>query len=67
MIITALMLSLSERQFINEVLNNVRSGREATYASVNTTMIDTYWRIGQRIVKEEQRDLAHACAKSYLE
>ena len=29
-------------------------GRAAAYASVNAAMIDTYWKIGRRIVEEEQ-------------
>ena len=32
----------------------IARGRAVAYASVNAAMIDTYWRIGQRIVEEEQ-------------
>ncbi len=32
----------------------IARGRAVAYASVNAAMIDTYWKIGQRIVEEEQ-------------
>ena len=47
--------SLSEKQLIDDVLNIVRSGRQSAFAAVNSTIVETYWRIGQRIVEEEQR------------
>ena len=47
--------SLFEKQLIDDVLNIVRLGRQTAYSAVNSTIIDTYWRIGQRIVEEEQR------------
>ena len=46
--------SLSEKQLIDDLFHIVRSGRESAYAAVNSTIIETYWRIGQRIVEEEQ-------------
>ena len=33
----------------------IARGRAVAYASVNAAMIDTYWKIGQRIVEEEQK------------
>ena len=36
---------------IRQIINN---GRATAYASVNSTMIATYWNIGRRIVEEEQ-------------
>jgi len=36
---------------IKQIINN---GRATAYASVNSTMIATYWNIGRRIVEEEQ-------------
>ena len=32
----------------------IARGRAVAYAAVNAAMIDTYWKIGQRIVVEEQ-------------
>ena len=32
----------------------IARGRAVAYAAVNAAMIDTYWKIGQRIVEEEQ-------------
>ena len=37
---------------IKQIINN---GRVTAYASVNSTMIATYWNIGRRIVEEEQQ------------
>ena len=37
---------------IKQIINN---GRATAYASVNSTMIATYWNIGRRIVEEEQQ------------
>ena len=37
---------------IKQIINN---GRVTAYASVNSTMIATYWNIGRRLVEEEQQ------------
>ena len=39
---------------LKDLRDIIASGRAVAYASVNAAMIDTYWRIGQRIVEEEQ-------------
>ena len=44
-------ISLSLLADLREI---VARGRAAAYASVNAAMIDTYWKIGRRIVEEEQ-------------
>ena len=38
----------------------VEQGRNAAYGAVNAVMIETYWRIGQRIVEQEQKGKARA-------
>ena len=47
-----------QNAFSPNLLNDLRTiiarGRAVAYASVNAAMIDTYWKIGQRIVEEEQ-------------
>ena len=44
-------ISLSLLADLREI---IARGRAVAYASVNAAMIDTYWKIGQRIVEEEQ-------------
>lgn len=38
-----------------DVCTIIEAGRTKAYASVNATMIETYWNIGKRIVEEEQQ------------
>lgn len=40
--------------FINDVKVIVEDGRNTAYQSVNAAMVMTYWKIGKRIVQEEQ-------------
>ena len=40
--------------FVSDVCNIIDEGRQKAYASVNSLMIETYWKIGKRIVEEEQ-------------
>ena len=44
----------NELTLVADVLTIIRKGRESAYNAINTSMLDTYWRIGQRIVEEEQ-------------
>ena len=39
---------------LKDLRDIIASGRAVAYASVNAAMIDTYWKIGRRIVEEEQ-------------
>lgn len=39
---------------VRDVRSIIEKGREAAYSAVNNAMVETYWRIGQRIVEEEQ-------------
>lgn len=47
--------NLTENLFVNDVKKLVEQGRNAAYGAVNSVMIETYWRIGQRIVEQEQK------------
>ena len=40
---------------LKDLRDIIASGRAVAYASVNAAMIDTYWKIGRRIVEEEQK------------
>ena len=45
----------SVETLVNDVCTIIEHGREVAYSAVNTTMIETYWKIGKRIVEEEQQ------------
>jgi hypothetical protein len=49
---------------LSSLLNDVRAilqeARGKAYAAANTAMVDAYWRIGRRIVEEEQGGAARA-------
>ncbi len=46
--------------FIHEIREMLRQARQRAYAAVNFVMVETYWRIGQRIVEEEQKGAIRA-------
>lgn len=43
------------KNLIADIKSLIAQGRQVAYSSVNTSMIDTYWQIGRRIVEEEQK------------
>ena len=47
--------NFTENLFVSDVKKLVEQGRNAAYGAVNSIMIETYWRIGQRIVEQEQK------------
>ena len=49
-----------ERLFFVDMAGILKSGRVAACRAVNTVMVETYWRMGQRIVEEEQQGKARA-------
>ena len=49
-----------EVPFINDIKKIVDEGRRAAYGAVNAIMIETYWKIGQRIVEQEQKGNSRA-------
>jgi hypothetical protein len=48
-------LTAVDKQFFSDIVEIIRSGRNAAYRAVNSAMVETYWRIGRRIVEQEQR------------
>ena len=54
------MSHITDNSFINDVKKIVEQGRSAAYGAVNAVMIETYWRIGRRIVEQEQKGLERA-------
>jgi DUF1016 N-terminal domain len=55
---------VTESPSLSSLLNDVRAilqeARGKAYAAANTAMVDAYWRIGRRIVEEEQGGAARA-------
>ncbi|WP_201221343.1 DUF1016 N-terminal domain-containing protein [Halochromatium roseum] len=52
--------------FFERIRAMLAEARGRTYASVNAIMVEAYWKIGQRIVKEEQGGRANAAYGSQL-
>ena len=50
----------NQNMLIGDIRQIIESGRRQAYASVNASMIVTYWNIGRRIVEEEQHGEARA-------
>lgn len=50
----------SDNQFVSDIIQIIRNGKEKAYAAVNASMIATYWNIGRRIVLEEQKGALRA-------
>ena len=48
------LTQINDNSFINDIKKIVEQGRNAAYSAVNAVMIETYWRIGKRIVEQEQ-------------
>ena len=46
---------LISTQLFSDVCSIIDRGRENAYAAVNSSIIETYWNIGRRIVEEEQQ------------
>lgn len=40
---------------VSDVRTIIDNGRKAAYSAINGAMVETYWKIGQRIVEEEQQ------------
>ena len=44
----------NDSNFFTEIKTLLQSARNSVYQTINSTMTETYWQIGQRIVEEEQ-------------
>lgn len=55
-----------EKSFIEDIKSIVSTARNRTYAAINFYMVETYWRIGERIVMEEQKGEKRAEYGEYL-
>lgn len=48
------MNSLTNKSFIEEIKLILQNAKNKVYQTINSTMTESYWRIGQRIIEEEQ-------------
>lgn len=48
------MSNIANNNFIVEIKELLQKARNSIYQTINTTMTQTYWEIGRRIVEEEQ-------------
>lgn len=55
----------SDNQFVSDIIQIIRDGKDKAYAAVNASMIDTDWNVGRRIVLKEQK--GELRTKSYLD
>ena len=54
------MKQLNQETFLNDIKTLLQNARNKVYTLVNTTMTETYWEIGKRIVEEEQEGKSRA-------
>jgi len=47
--------SVSEKRFFTDISKILNEGRSKLHVAVNSTMVETYWNIGKRIVEQEQQ------------
>ena len=59
-------IDYNESILIEDAKKIIETGRNAAYQSVNTAMISTYWKLGRRIVEEEQRGQKRAQYGAHL-
>lgn len=51
---------LSAQHYIQEIKQILSQARQKAYQAVNSTMVEAYWKIGERIVQEEQNGQSRA-------
>lgn len=52
--------SVIPENLIADLKQIIQQSRQGAYAAINACMISAYWKIGQRIVEEEQQGRARA-------
>ena len=60
------MKAVHTSSLYSEIKNILLEARQSAYRSVNFVMIIAYWKIGKRIVEEEQKGKAKAAYGSAL-
>jgi hypothetical protein len=59
-------ISKAENTFFAEIAFILKEARSTAYKAVNSVMVQTYWKIGQRIVEQEQQSKDRAKYGDYL-
>lgn len=49
-----------QAQFIDEIKQIVQQARKQAYSAINLAMVEAYWKLGKRIVEEEQQGQVRA-------
>lgn len=52
--------------FIHDIQDILESARQKSYAAINTVMLEAYWKVGKRIVDEEQEGRERADYGKYI-
>lgn len=60
------LLRKNETEFINNAKEIIIHGKNQVFHSINISMIETYWKLGERIVIQEQKGAEKAGYGSYL-
>ena len=60
------ILTSQEEELVRDIRDIILKSRKRTFSAINTVMINTYWRIGERIVQHEQRGSARADYGTFL-
>ena len=47
------ILTSQEEELVRDIRDIILKSRKRTFSAINTVMINTYWRIGERIVQHE--------------
>lgn len=55
-----------EQKFITDIKNLLTAARQRAYNTINFVMVEAYWKIGKRIVEEEQSGNERADYGSFL-
>jgi predicted nuclease of restriction endonuclease-like (RecB) superfamily len=48
-------IAKTEQTFINEIKTIIQNGQSQAYRAISSTMVETYWNLGKRIVEQEQQ------------
>ena len=59
-------ITTNDSNFYSDIIKLLNEARSKAYRTVNSLMVETYWKIGERIVEEEQNDKDRAEYGDYI-
>ena len=59
-------ITKTDSKFYSDITELLKKARSKAYRTINSIMVETYWKIGERIVKEEQKGKDRAEYGEYL-